>query len=161
MPPKTTNPTTFSSENHTMLVQLTDSVNNLGKQVSQSYEAQQAENKNLHARIDSVQVETRKGVDEIKSSLAQTGKISASNIFALIAVIVSVLALGGGIATAYIDVRLGNITPLIEANAAHTDDLRTEMRSQREDLTRARLEAARMDEARRWMEKIIESASTR
>lgn len=146
-----------SQENHTMLVQLTDAVSVLTKQVGSHISEQQQENKRLHERIDGVQLETRNGVDAIKSSLAQTGKISASNIFALIAVIISVLALVGGIATAYIDVRLGNITPLIEANAAQAGELKAAQQRLSEDLTRTRIEAARVDEARRWIEKFLEA----
>lgn len=159
MPPKQQD--SISSENHELLVRLSDSVTHLGEQVTTFHKAQQTENRVLHERIDSVQIETRKGVDEIKNTLAQSGKISAGNIFSLIAVLVSVLALIGGITQSYISVRLGNITPLIDHNAAMLHEQHVELRSQREDLTKARIEAARVDESRRWLEKIIESAMTR
>lgn len=150
----------ISGENHTLLVQLNDAVTAMGKQVGQHIEQQTKENVRLHERIDGVQVETRNGVDAIKASLASSGKVTASNIFALIAVLVSVMALVGGIAQAYISVRLGNITPLIDANMAQIEQVRTEQHRQREELTLTRIEAARVDEARRWMEKFLE-ANTR
>lgn len=140
-----------------MLVQLNDAVAGLTKTVSSHMSEQQNENVRLHQRIDTVQNETRKMVDEIKSSLANTGKISAGQIFSLIAVLISVLAFFGGLAQAYLSVRLGNITPLIDHHSEGLAMTHEELRQAQADLAESRLEnareAARQAEALRWVEK--------
>lgn len=149
-----------SQENHIMLVQLNDAVTSLSKQVGNHISEQQDENIRLHQRIDTVQGETRKGVDEIKSSLASTGKVNSGQIFGLIAVLISVLAFFGGLAQAYLSVRLGNITPLIEHNSDGLAVARDELRRVRGELVESRLENAReaaaSAEARRWLEKMLD-----
>ena len=87
-----------------------------GKQLAASISNQERENENIYKRIDIAQEEMRKGVAEIKDSLASRGKISSTQIFALIAVLISGMALFGGIAQAYISVRLDTIKPLIDTN---------------------------------------------
>lgn len=151
-----------SQENHIMLVQLNDAVTSLSKQVGNHISEQQDENIRLHQRIDTVQNETRKGVDEIKSSLANTGKVSSGQIFSLIAVLISVLAFFGGLAQAYLSVRLGNITPLIEHNSDALTVTREELRQVRAELVDSRIENARQAatsaEAQRWLEKNLDQA---
>ncbi len=118
-----------SGDNHTLLVQLNDALTNLGKQMATHIDQQIIENGKLHARIDGVQIETRNGVDSIKASLADRGRVGPAQV----AVLLSALAIIGGLAQSYISVRLGNITPLIEHNTlqnaedAHT---RNELREQ-------------------------------
>lgn len=131
-----------STDNHTLLVQLGDGVTNLSSQVSKHITEQQAENGRLHLRIDGVQGETRKGVDEIKASLANAGKISSSHV----AVLLSIFAIGGGLAQSYISVRLGNITPLIERNAADNAADSAGREKTRNDLSDLRVKIAILEE---------------
>lgn len=150
---------TTSLENHTLLVQLTDAVGGLGKQMATHISEQQEVNNRLHQRIDGVQNETRQGVDSIKASLSGMGKVNSTQVFALVAVLVSVLTMFGGLAHSYLSVRLGNITPLIDSNAAGLEMAMEELRRTRADVTQERLESAReharATEARRWMEKLL------
>lgn len=150
-PGKTESP---SMQNHTLLVQLTDAVASLNTTVSKHISEQQQENDRLHQRIDNVQNETRKGVDEIKASLAGNGKINSGHI----AVLIALLTMFGGLAHAYLSVRLGNITPLIDSNKHQLEALHAELRQHRDELTATRIESARTNEARRWLEKIIDHA---
>jgi hypothetical protein len=151
---------TASEANHTLLIQLADAVGNVGKQVAEQGDyltrhitEQQEENRIIHTRINDNRDETTRGITEIKDSLASRGRLSAAHV----AVALSAVAMLSGLAQAYISVRLGNITPLIDANTAAIaagDGQRMQMR---EELTKARIESARSDatgvEARRWLEK--------
>ena len=120
-----------STDNHTLLIQLGDSLlgikqqqEGLGGQLTTHIKEQQIENQRLNTRIDDTQVQSRKGVEEIKDSLAQRGRISGGVILGFIGVTCSVLALIGGITQAYVSSRIENIIPLIEYNTRDVDRLR-------------------------------------
>jgi hypothetical protein len=127
-----------SSDNHTLLVQLNDAVSHLGKQMSEHIDQQHLENTRLHARIDGVQIETRNGVDSIKSSLADRGRVGPSQV----AVLLSALAIVGGLAQSYISVRLGNITPVIEENTRQNAEDSQTSKALSEQITLLRIEQA-------------------
>ena len=145
-----------SQQNHTLLIQLADNLAAIGKQLGAHITEQQQENIRLHSRIDETQTQARTGVMEIKDSLASRGRISSGQVFSFVAVLVSLMTMAGGLSQAYISVRLGNITPLIDANTAATAAVNAEQQRQREELTRSRVDNARsegrMTEAIRWLE---------
>jgi hypothetical protein len=148
-------PSTTSLENHTMLVQLNDAVTGLARQVTSHISEQKEVNNHLYSRIDTVQNETRRGVDEIKGSLGQSGKISPAHVAALI----SLMALFGGFAQFFLDTKIANITPLIDSNTRGVDAALENLHQVKNDLVHEQMDSAARhaasEEARRWLEAAV------
>jgi hypothetical protein len=111
-------PAEISTENHTLLVQLSDQVGNVGRQLEGFLEAQTKENQRLHERIDLAQARSADAVTSIKDALASKGRVSGSFILSLTAVLFSSAAIIGGAVTTYVTGRMETINPSIQAQAS-------------------------------------------
>lgn len=135
-----------SQENHTLLVQLTKSLDTFVHE-------QQAENRHLHKRIDETQERTALAIESVKDVLAKSGKVSPQFIISLIAIFASVCTLIGGAVSAYVSVRIDTIKPEIEQARRSVADIAARQDTALERLTQARIEqavtAARLEERTR------------
>ena len=94
-----------SVENHALLIQLSDSFKSVVNKLDSHIASSEIKSAAIHLRID-----------EVRDQLAAKGKLSSGSIFGFAGVSMSALLLIGGVVSAYVSVRLGNIIPLIEAN---------------------------------------------
>lgn len=97
----------MSQENNILLVQLSKNVDTFVRE-------QQAENRTLHKRIDDVAERTALAIESVKDVLAKSGKVSPQFIISLVAILVSLCTLIGGIVTAYVSVRIDTLKPDME-----------------------------------------------
>lgn len=153
-----------SVDNHTLLIQLKDAMTTIGAQLGSHITEQQAENKAIHQRITDSERAQREAenrfsaaLDSLKDLLGKKGQLSGSGVLSLIAVAFTMIVGVGGIVTKYIDVRLGNVEPLIKHNTYAALASSAERDVMREQLVTVRVEQARIDakslETRRWLEK--------
>jgi hypothetical protein len=128
----------MSTENHTLLVQLTDQVGTVGRQLENFLDAQTKENQRLHERIDIAQTRSADAVTAIKDAIARKGQVSGSFILSLTAVLLSSAAITGGAVTTYVSGRMEVITPSIQA-------MQAEMHRNREYIDGLRVQTAEED----------------
>lgn len=157
----------FSAENHTMLVQLRDNVGTLSSTVTSFITAQGEENRRLHGRID-LQGETvnrrieaqgealSRAVGSIKDSIAERARVTP----ALIAMILSSIAILGGAGTAYIGLQTAPIKTDIANAASEIHQIEAQRLIMRQDLVALQIksasEDARQDERSIWTTKLLE-----
>ena len=98
----TTKPKTQSSENHEVLIQLRDSMEGVVTRLDKFSAQQEMENKTIHARIDATQEKFMTSFTLLKDSLAERGRITP----ALIATIISSVAILAGAGSAYVSSQL-------------------------------------------------------
>lgn len=146
----------FTEENHTMLVQLKDSVGTIGSTLSQFIEAQGEENRRIHARIDGQGEAMTKAVGVIKDTISDRSRITP----ALVAMVLSSVAILGGAFTAYIGLQ----TAPIKTDILNVNNMVQTMEAQRlitrQDLVGLQIhtaeEEARLRENQRWTEKLLD-----
>ena len=94
-----------SVENHALLIQLSDSFKAVVNKLDSHIASSETKSAAIHVRID-----------EVRDQLAAKGKLSSGSIFGFAGVFMTALLLIGGVMSAYVSVRLGNIIPIIDAN---------------------------------------------
>lgn len=146
------------NDNHGLLLQLVDHQKSFSEKLDTHIANTETETKRIDERIDRVQDIFRNSIDELKSTLSASGKISSGSIFALVAVLMSFATLTGGAVSAYVSVRLGNITPLISANTTAIQADEAKAAEMQRQLHQFQLEAVRADATsqsdRNWLIKI-------
>lgn len=145
-----------SHANYGVLIELKDSVNSMGERFELFATQQQAENKNLHARIDQTQDKFITSFAGLKDGIAERGKVTWP-IFA--AVIGSVAILSGAGAT-YVSMRTEPLAQAISANTAKdaTAELQSLGLSERLQVLAVESSAAdaRSETDREWITKLLD-----
>lgn len=130
-------------DNHTILVQLQTGVADMGSTLTKFMEAQGKENKALHERIDDTNKSFSTAVSSIKDSIAERSRMTP----ALGAMILSSLAIIGGMCSAYIGLRTDGLRADINHVSADLIASGQHRRAMDEKLVEVRVDAAKSSAA--------------
>ena len=146
-----------STANHTLLIQLADGQKTLGENFITFSAQQREENRVIHGRIDFNATQTAQGFSKLSEENASRGRVNASHVAVLIALLVGI----GGFGNAMMEMKISNERPKIDANTRLIQEANADRAQLRAELVTLRVEqaaqAAAGAEHRRWLEKTTEA----
>ena len=154
-------PSATTEDNHTLLVQLKDSVGMVGGTLDAFIKAQSEENRRIHERIDNTNTTIVSAVGAIKDGMAERGRITPS----LVAMVLSSVAIFGGAGSTYVTMQTASLKSDTANNTSQIQNAEQARNILSEGLRRVETETARavaqFAADRRWLEKMQDENRTR
>ena len=152
-------PNPFSSENHTLLIQLTDGQAALADTVGRHIAAQEVENQRLHERITTTARDLTNAVTAIKDSNAARGRISGQFILTMLAVLLSSLVAVAGFVQWYVSSQVDKVMPSVahavgDMAALRADHHALDARAQQINVD-SKVREAELAKDLEWMKKLF------